>query len=60
MEFQRLFVCRGGRDVDGKFYESFYEIDQDNSNLKFDLISLVGVIELNDDDEIIDLTLNLS
>ena len=41
--------------IDGKFYESFDEIDQDNSNLKFDLISLVGVIELNDDDEIIDI-----
>ena len=51
-KFERNLLQSG---VNGKFYENFDELDEDALSLKFDLISLIGVIELNSIDEVIDI-----
>ena len=51
-KFERNLLKSG---INGKFYENFEEIDEDASNVKFDLISLIGVIELNNADEVINI-----
>ena len=41
--------------IKGKFYEDYDALDEDSSNIRFNLISLVGVIELNNEEEITDI-----
>lgn len=51
-KFERNLLKSG---VTGKFYDNYEEIDRDALNVKFDLISLIGVIELNNIDEVTDI-----